>query len=172
MSGDPLNYQVLTEEALRGVVRQALSVAAQRGLPGQHHFYLTFRTAHPGVQLADSLRERHPEEMTIVLQHQFWGLEVAERQFAVTLSFNGQHERLIVPFAAVTAFVDPSVQFGLQFSVAAPAATPAGPPAAPPMKAAVLPPSPAEPAAETPGPPEEGRVVALDAFRKPDSRKK
>lgn len=175
MSGDPLNYQVLTEEALRGVVRRALSVAAQRGLPGQHHFYLTFRTAYPGVQLADSLRERHPEEMTIVLQHQFWGLEVTERQFAVTLSFNGQHERLTVPFAAVTAFVDPSVQFGLQFSVAASAATPAGAPAVLPTKAAALPPGPpaaAAPAAEASDTPEEGRVVALDAFRKSDSRKK
>lgn len=168
MSGDPLNYQVLTEEALRGVVRQALSVAAERGLPGQHHFYLTFRTGYPGVQLADSLRERHPEEMTIVLQHQFWGLEVTDRQFAVTLSFNGQHERLTVPFAAITAFVDPSVQFGLQFSIAAPpAASAAAPAAALPAKT----PAPAagtDEAAE----PEEGRVVALDAFRKSDTRKK
>lgn len=170
MSGDPLNYQALTEEALRGVVRQALTVAAQRGLPGQHHFYLTFRTACPGVQLADSLRERHPEEMTIVLQHQFWSLEVTDRQFSVTLSFNGQHERLVIPFAAVTAFVDPSVQFGLQFSVAAPPTSPPAPVAAlPPAKTpAAAPPA----AADEPGAGEEGRVVALDAFRKSDTRKK
>src|SRR5581483_2656542 len=107
----------MTEEALRGVVRQALAVASERGLPGQHHFYLTFRTAHPGVRLADHLRQRHPDEMTIVLQHQFWGLEIGRDEFSVTLSFNGQHERLTIPFAAISAFVDPSVQFGLQFSV-------------------------------------------------------
>ena len=176
MSGDPLNYQALTEEALRGVVRQALVTAAQRGLPGQHHFYLTFRTGFPGVQIADSLRDRHPEEMTIVLQHQFWGLEVAERQFSVTLSFNGQHERLVVPFAAVSAFVDPSVQFGLQFSVASPAQAGAAPVATLPPKApAVTAPLP-EPApvagADEPAAGEAGRVVALDAFRKSDSRKK
>jgi len=174
VSGDPLNYQALTEEALRGVVRQALVTAAQRGLPGQHHFYLTFRTNFPGVQIADSLRERHPEEMTIVLQHQFWGLEVADKQFSVTLSFNGQHERLIVPVGAVSAFVDPSVQFGLQFSVAMPAA--AGPVAALPPKApTVTAPMPAPApvaAAEEPAAGEGNRVVALDAFRKSDSRKK
>ena len=175
MSGDPLNYQAMTEEALRGVVRQALTVAAQGGLPGQHHFYLTFRPGFPGVQLADHLRERHPEEMTIVLQHQFWGLDVSDKQFSVTLSFNGQHERLTIPFAAITAFVDPSVQFGLQFSVATPeAATPvaalpitSGLPAAAPAAAA---PAGASGAAGA----EDGgaRVVALDAFRKSDSRKK
>ncbi len=174
MSGDPLNYQALTEEALRGVVRQALTTAAQRGLPGQHHFYLTFRTGYPGVQIADGLRARHPEEMTIVLQHQFWGLEVAERQFAVTLSFNGQHERLVVPFAAVTAFVDPSVQFGLQFSVAEPAAAPvAALPARTPAAAAPSAPAAAEdPAAAEPAADDANRVVALDAFRKSDTRKK
>jgi uncharacterized protein len=179
VSGDPLNYQSLTEEALRGVVRQALTVAAGRGLPGQHHFYLTFRTTHPGVQIADHLHERHPEEMTIVLQHQFWGLEVGDKQFAVTLSFNGQHERLVVPFASVTAFVDPSVQFGLQFSVAAAAEPDAAPVAALPAKsapAAISPPpapvgAPADAEAAEDG--DAGaRVVALDAFRKTDSRKK
>jgi hypothetical protein len=175
VSGDPLNYQALTEEALRGVVRQALVTAGQRGLPGQHHFYLTFRTNFPGVQIADSLRDRHPEEMTIVLQHQFWGLEVTEKQFSVTLSFNGQHERLVVPFGAVSAFVDPSVQFGLQFSVAAAgAAAPVAtlPPKAAPAVAAPVP-APAPVATdEEPAGGEESRVVALDAFRKSDTRKK
>ena len=168
MSGDPLNYQALTEEALRGVVRQALVTAAQRGLPGQHHFYLTFRTNFPGVQIADSLRERHPEEMTIVLQHQFWGLEVAEKQFSVTLSFNGQHERLVVPFRAVSAFVDPSVQFGLQFSVA-PAGAAAPVAALPPKAPAVAAPTPvpaSAAAAEEQADGEAGRVVTLDSFRK------
>jgi hypothetical protein len=167
VSGDPLNYQSLTEDALRGVMRQALKIVAEQGLLGQHHFYLTFRTDLPGVKIADSLRQRHPKEMTIVLQHQYWGLEVANDSFAVTLSFNGQHERLFVPFAAVSAFVDPSVQFGLQFSVAEPAATPA---------AALPAETPAAPnAADAPADKAEAagaRVVALDAFRKPDSRKK
>src|SRR3954462_1722081 len=107
----------MTEEALRGVVRQALTVAATRGLPGQHHFYLTFRTTYPGVHMGDHLRQRHPEEMTIVLQHQFWGLDISPEEFSVTLSFNGQPERLTVPMGALSAFVAPSVQFGLQFSV-------------------------------------------------------
>ena len=178
VSGDPLNYQAMTEDALRGVMRQALTIAANRGLPGQHHFYLTFRTKFPGVEIAEHLRERHPEEMTIVLQHQFWGLDVTDKQFAVTLSFNGQHERLTVPFPAVTAFVDPSVQFGLQFSVSAPAETggavalapKAGPPAvAPPAALASV----AEPPEGETTPDAAGaRVVALDAFRKTDGRKK
>lgn len=165
LSGDPLNYQSLTEDALRGVMRQALEIVAEKGLFGQHHFYLTFRTDVPGVRIADSLRQRHPKEMTIVLQHQYWGLEVTKEHFAVTLSFNGQHERLHVPFAAVSAFVDPSVQFGLQFSVAEPEPAPV---AALPSTAA-----PAEDAAEPAEKPEGGaRVVALDAFRKPETRKK
>ncbi len=173
MAGDPLNYQQMTEEALRGVVRQALAVASERGLPGQHHFYLTFRTAHPGVRLADHLRQRHPDEMTIVLQHQFWGLEIGRDEFSVTLSFNGQHERLTIPFAAISAFVDPSVQFGLQFSVTETANVSA--PAAP---VAALPPKPSAAPAATPAaaeaPASDGgdRVVALDAFRKSDGRKK
>ena len=87
MSDDPLNYQLLTEDALRSVVRKSLNVAASRGLPGQHHFYITFRTDYPGAALADHLRQKHPKEMTIVLQHQFWGLEVGDVNFAVTLSF-------------------------------------------------------------------------------------
>lgn len=174
VSGDPLNYQALTEEALRGVVRQALTTAAQRGLSGQHHFYLTFRTAYPGVQIADGLRARHPEEMTIVLQHQFWGLEVTERQFSVTLSFNGQHERLVVPFAAVSAFVDPSVQFGLQFSVAEPAAAPVAalPPRTPAVAAPSAPAAAEDTASAEPAADDANRVVALDAFRKSDTRKK
>jgi hypothetical protein len=121
---DPLNYDRLMEDALRGVVRQALAVAGERGLPGQHHFYITFRTDLAGVDIPDSLRRRYPKEMTIVLQHQFWGLEIVAERFEVTLSFDSKHERLVIPFAAVTAFVDPSVQFGLQFPSAS-AAEPA-----------------------------------------------
>jgi hypothetical protein len=110
-----LRYDMMVENALRGVVREALIVAAERGLPGAHHFYITFRTDMPGVDIPDFLKGQYPQEMTIVLEHQFWGLEVDERQFAVTLSFRNLPQRLTVPFAAVTAFSDPSVKFGLEF---------------------------------------------------------
>jgi uncharacterized protein len=177
VSGDPLNYKLMTEDALRGVVRQALTIAGQRGLAGQHHFYLTFRTTHPGVQMPDHLRERHPEEMTIVLQHQFWGLDISPELFSVTLSFNGQHERLTVPFLAISAFVDPSEQFGLQFSVAeaeggAVSALPGKSTARPlaPVPASDSDPAPAAAQAETDA--EPARVVTLDSFRKSDARKK
>ncbi len=112
---DGLQYDVMVEDALRGVVRQALQHVAERGLPGDHHFYITFRSEHPGVQLADHLRERYPREMTIVLQYQFWDLVVGDESFSVTLSFNNRAEKLVIPFEAVVAFADPSVRFGLQF---------------------------------------------------------
>lgn len=165
MSDDPLNYQLLTEDALRSVVRKSLNIAAQRGLHGQHHFYITFRTDYPGAELADVLRQKHPKEMTIVLQHQFWGLEVGDENFAVTLSFNGQHERLVVPWASISAFVDPSVQFGLQFSVAEPS------PASAPLTLAPAAPT-ASSAPDAPAADAGARVVTLDAFRKSDARKK
>ncbi|WP_142849635.1 SspB family protein [Telmatospirillum sp. J64-1] len=114
---DTLRYDRMVEDALRGVVREALEVAATTGLPGQHHFYITFRTDYPGVRIPGHLRARHPEEMTIVLQHQFWGLEINDLGFEVTLSFNRVNERLAIPFAAVTGFADPSAKFGLQFQV-------------------------------------------------------
>ena len=115
MSDDDLRYDVMVEDALRGVVRRALKVAASRGLPGDHHFYITFLTTHPGVKIPAHLHERYPNEMTIVLQFQFWGLEIEEESFRVTLSFNDKPERLHIPFAAIKAFADPSVRFGLQF---------------------------------------------------------
>jgi uncharacterized protein len=115
-SGD-LRYDRMVEDALRSVVRRALIHVAEHGLPGNHHFYITFRTDHPGSEIPQPLSERYPGEMTIVLQHQFWGLEVDENQFCVTLSFADVPHRLVVPFAAVTAFADPSVRFGLQFDV-------------------------------------------------------
>lgn len=118
MSDDALRYDLMVENALRGVVRQALALTAERGLPGNHHFYITFRTDHPGVTLADHLRQRYPREMTIVLQLQFWGLKVEDEAFEVTLSFSDKPERLHIPFAAITAFADPSVRFGLQFEAA------------------------------------------------------
>lgn len=121
MTKDWLRYDRMVEDALRGVVRRALTEVASSGLPGDHHFYLTFRTTEPGVHIAPPLRGQYPKEMTIVLQHQFWGLEVNEDHFAVTLSFGGKHERLVVPYHAVVSFADPSVKFGLQFEAAVPA---------------------------------------------------
>ncbi|MEJ0070113.1 MAG: ClpXP protease specificity-enhancing factor SspB [Pseudomonadota bacterium] len=115
MPNNQLRYDQMIEEALRGVVRRALRSVAASGLPGNHHFYITFKTTAPGVEIADRLREKYPDEMTIVLQHQFWGLEVAAERFVVSLSFNDIPERLVVPFASVTAFADPAAKFGLQF---------------------------------------------------------
>jgi len=110
-----IRYDLLAQEALRGVVRTVLADVAKKGLPGEHHFKITFNTTAPGVRLSDRLRAQYPETMTIVLQHQFWDLAVAERAFEVGLSFGGIGERLAVPFDAIVAFYDPAVQFGFQF---------------------------------------------------------
>lgn len=115
MGLEELRYDKMVEEALRGVVRESLAFAAEHGLPGDHHFYITFRTHLPGVAVPDYARARHPDEMTIVLQHQYWDLDVDEAGFAVTLSFSGKSERLVIPFGAITGFADPSAKFGLQF---------------------------------------------------------
>ncbi|WP_159710496.1 SspB family protein [Geminicoccus flavidas] len=121
MSKDSIQYGQLVEQALRGVVRDVLSRVAREGLPQPHHFYITFRTDHPGVGLAASLRERYPTEMTIVLQHQYWDLQVDDEAIAVTLSFNNQPQRIVIPFAALKVFADPGVEFGLQFTIEPPA---------------------------------------------------
>src|SRR5579872_1920772 len=115
MAKDFIGYQALTDAALRGVVRDALKKIEKSGLIGSHHFYLTFKTQFPGVSIPDFLREQYPEEMTIILQHQFWGLKVKEESFEVTLTFKKLPATLSVPFVALTAFFDPGVQFGLQF---------------------------------------------------------
>jgi hypothetical protein len=113
---DLIGYDTLTQEAMRGVVRAALSRAVgARGLPGRHHFYITFKSQAPGVVLPDHLKQRYPEEMTIVLEHQFWDLEVFPDRFRVILKFGGQPYPIVAPFAALTRFYDPSVRFGLQF---------------------------------------------------------
>ncbi|MFN7902608.1 MAG: SspB family protein [Holosporales bacterium] len=117
MSDSVLHYDKLVEAALKGVVRNALDIVQKNGLPGAHHFYITFRTEHPDVVIPDYLREQYPDEMTIVLQYQFEDLSVREEFFSVSLSFNNTLEHLTVPFAAVTGFADPSVKFGLQFHV-------------------------------------------------------
>jgi hypothetical protein len=115
-SEDLIRYDVMVQEALLGVVRKVLTDAARFGLPGEHHFYITFRSEAPGVRMSSRLREKHPDEMTIVLQHQFWELIVGETTFEVGLSFGGVPERLLVPYDALTGFYDPSVQFGLKFT--------------------------------------------------------
>jgi uncharacterized protein len=136
MATDLIRYDLLVQDALRGVVRNVLAEAAKNGLQGDHHFFITFKTNTPGLRLSNRMRERYPDEMTVILQHQFWELSVTDHAFEVGLSFNNNPERLLVPFAAITSFVDPSVQFGLKFDVAqAEEAAPEPEPAAPAPKA-------------------------------------
>ncbi len=179
MALDHIRYDILAQAALRGVVRTVLGDAAKNGLPGEHHFKITFNTTAPGVRLSERMRGQYPQEMTIVLQHQFWDLAVSEQAFEVGLSFGGAAERVAVPFDAVTAFFDPAVQFGFQFETiesaaadepnAADRTTPAAPrlPAAPSKADALPSPSPiaappAQPATGAGG----GEIVRLDRFRK------
>jgi hypothetical protein len=115
MSKDLIRYDLQVQDALRGVVRKVLADAARDGLPGEHHFYITFRTHDPGVNLSPRLREQYPEEMTIILQYQFWDLKVDELGFEVGLHFKNVPEKLAVPYDAIAGFYDPSVQFGLKF---------------------------------------------------------
>jgi len=173
MPEQQIDYGRLVERALRRVVYDALSTVAQHGLPGRHQLYLTFRTAHPGVVIADALRARYPAEMTIVLQHEFWDLQVQPEGFAVTLSFNEVPQRLEVPFDAIIVFADPSVEFGLQFTLPDDQAEePAGAPAEvasleSPAKGPVLAASSTPTKAPAkPGKGDGAEVVALDTFRK------
>ncbi len=117
-SGPTIDYEALHQEAMRGVVKSVLTETARSGLPGDHHFYISFNTRAPGVILSRRLKEKYPYEMTIVLQHRFWGLVVSEERFEVNLTFDGIPERLVVPFQAIRVFVDPSVRYGLQFETA------------------------------------------------------
>lgn len=152
---DQMHYEAMAQEALRGVVKAALKrAAAPEGLPGAHHFYITFKTEAPGVSGPNDLLGRYPDEMTIVLQHQYWDLAPGETFFSITLKFGGQPKRVSVPYAAVTRFYDPSVQFLLQFESAASNTT-------------TLPltqEEPTAPPAETD--PDTPNVVSLDTFRK------
>ena len=117
MGKDHIGYDELVDNALRGAMREVMLRVAENGLVGSHHLYITFRTGYPGVDVPDYLRDRYPDELTIVLQHQFWGLEVTEKDFSVTLSFNKAREYVCVPFAALTRFADPGVKFGMQFEI-------------------------------------------------------
>jgi hypothetical protein len=188
MSVDHIRYDLLTQEALRSVLRRVLQDAAQSGLPGDHHFYISFNTGAPGVRLSKRLRAQYPDEMTIVLQHQYRDLTVNEQAFEVGLSFSGVSEHLVVPFDAIKRFFDPSVQFGLQFETmgatdeagakeAAPASAdadkatakslPGGKETAPSQAAATA--EKPERAAEGDDPPKTdggAEVVRLDRFRK------
>jgi hypothetical protein len=175
MATDHIRYDVLAQDALRGVVRAVLQDAAKNGLPGEHHFYISFDPRAEGVKISDRLREQYPEEMTIILQHQFWDLVVGDERFEVGLSFGGIPERLSVPFDAIKGFFDPSVQFGLQFETIVegedqvvqdtgehkprPLPVPANPDQAGPVAV----PDPAPPAAEDKP---AAEVVRLDKFRK------
>ncbi|MCP4924163.1 MAG: hypothetical protein GY915_09100 [bacterium] len=114
--GDRLDYDVLVQDALRHVARSALKYVAENGLPGSHHFYITFRTHHPGVVMPGHLKAKHPEDITVVIQHQFWDLNIFEDRFSISLSFNDVQENLEIPFSALISFMDPSVKFGLQFT--------------------------------------------------------
>ena len=133
MATDHIRYDVLARDALRGVLRRVLADAAEHGLPGEHHFFITFLSTAEGVKLSPRLLAQYPEEMTVILQHQFWDLTVTEDRFEVGLSFGGIPERLVVPFSSIKSFFDPSAQFGLQFepSDAAPEAPTANLPAVP-----------------------------------------
>ena len=181
MAEDHIRYDILAQEALRGVMRKVLAEVARTGLPGSHHFFITFLTGAPGVRVSSRLRERYPEQMTIVIQFQYWDLKVTDVGFEIGLSFSDVPEKLEIPFSAVRGFYDPSVNFELEFDVKTEAAAPAAPeplrsvavekkPA--PVAASKKPepkekekPAPAKPVAVA----EEGKgadVVSLDAFRK------
>jgi uncharacterized protein len=170
MPTDHIRYDVLARDALRGVLRKVLIDAAEHGLPGEHHFFITFISKADGVKLSPRLLAQYPEEMTVILQHQFWDLTVTEDRFEVGLSFNGIPERLVVPFASIKSFYDPSVQFGLSFETEAAAETPAAgtPPATTPAEALASPPAEPETPADGDAPKtgEGAEVVRLDRFRK------
>ncbi len=171
MTKETIDYPNLIDTAMRHVVREALKHVDRYGLPGDHHFFISFQTNYPGVAISPQLKSRYPEEITIVVQHQFWDLQIHDDKFQVMLSFNNIPEKLVVPFDALTAFADPSIKFGLQFhgkraaadsgeAVACPAT--GHMPHEKPQAAAFDEETPAE---ETKAANDE-KVVSLEAFRK------
>jgi hypothetical protein len=168
MATDHIRYDVLARDALRGVLRRVLSDAAEHGLPGDHHFFITFLSRADGVKMSPRLLAQYPTEMTVILQHQFWDLVVTEDRFEVGLSFGGVPERLVVPFSAIKSFLDPSVEFGLQFEPNASAEELAANEAEGPAGEAARSPERTEdqPADEPAKPSEGAEVVRLDRFRK------
>ena len=166
MTTDLIRYDVLARDALRGVLRQVLKGAAEQGLPGEHHFYITFLSTAEGVKISPRLLSQYPTEMTVILQHQFWDLIVTDDRFEVGLSFNGIPERLVIPFSSIKSFFDPSVQFGLQFEPSEEAADAASP-LAEPLANASTDSTDGDMTAIEPSQPNEGaEVVRLDRFRK------
>lgn len=167
-----IDYGRMVEQALRTVVRDVLARLASEGLPPPHHCYITFRTNAPGVEIADYLRERYPVEMTIVLQYQYWDLEVDDDGFSVTLSFSDVPQRLRIPYSAIKVFADPGAEFGLQFTLEPEPAHEVLPLHAPPAverpgETKLLPPAPAAKEPEPKPVPEGGaEIVTLDRFRK------
>jgi hypothetical protein len=173
MATDLIRYDVLARDALRGVLRRVLTDAAERGLPGEHHFFITFLSTADGVKLSPRLLAQYPKEMTVILQHQFWDLVVTEERFEVGLSFGGIPERLVVPFSSIKSFFDPSVEFGLQFeptetAAEAPAAnlSEASLPSLLPAASTAAEPAKADDKNEPAKPSEGAEVVRLDRFRK------
>ena len=172
MATDHIRYDVLARDALRGVLRRVLTDAAEHGLPGEHHFFITFLSTAEGVKLSPRLLAQYPEEMTVILQHQFWDLVVTDDRFEVGLSFGGIPERLVVPFHSIKSFFDPSVQFGLQFEPAdapqneAPATNAPAAPAPSAVTSAVPVSATAETMSDPVKPGEGAEVVRLDRFRK------
>lgn len=168
MPEDLMRYDLLAQNALKGVVKEALRIAERQGLPGEHHFYIAFNTKAPGVNISEKIAQRYPREMTIVLQHQYWNLHVHDDYFEVELSFDQVPERLVIPFDAVKGFLDPAVQFGLQFETAPPEKKLRE--VESPAQAAARAETPAEPAkapAVAPAAADDGeKVISLDHFRK------
>jgi len=158
-----LDYEQLCADALRSVVRRALEIVADKGLPGGHHFLITLRTDYPGVEMPDYLRQRYPDTISVMLQYEFWNLEVEEDRFAVSLSFSDVRERLVVPFDAVTGFVDPFAKFQLKFEVRDDAAAGRRDKSPTPLKPVD---AKAAPKTEAKDKAKSGEVVTLDAFRK------
>ena len=170
MPDDLMRYDLLAQNALKGVVREALRIAATTGLPGDHHFFIAFNTRAPGVELSEKIAARYPREMTIVLQHQYWNLSVHDDRFEVELSFDNVPEHLVIPFDAVKGFLDPAVQFGLQFETQA-APRPREVEAAKPVVAkteqhAIPAIQSDDETEERPTQDEAAKVVSLDQFRK------
>jgi hypothetical protein len=167
MATDHIRYDVLARDALRGVLRRVLTDAAANGLPGDHHFFITFISTAEGVKISPRLLAQYPQEMTVILQHQFWDLVVTEERFEVGLSFGGVPERLVVPFSSIKSFFDPSVQFGLQFEPSeAETEAAAKLPAAPAPSTLTVPATPPAEDDEPAKPSEGAEVVRLDRFRK------
>lgn len=165
MSIRSIDYGNLMHEAMRGLIRKVLEDVAENGLPGAHHFFITFDTSHPDAELADWLSDRYPGEMTVVMQHWYDHLEVAEDGFAVTLNFGDQPERLYIPYDAIRTFVDPSVEFGLRFETQESTEDPGGDPTR--ATPELLPTSPTDENDETrDAPHKDAEIVSLDNFRK------